>query len=270
MPPNAQAVEVTARFRRQLLSLRDAVARSIAQRLGDIDFDGGRRSIDGALAEWERNASLLVGLAQQQSARLADIYVSGFMSTADLVPEVDVDVAAHVGRDLAGESLTSALHSAPVALLWRLGRGDGRSAALASGMDRAIRVSRGAVMTSARSVIAERVEREPRISGWRRVTASKPCGACLARSGVLMTSAVVFETHDRCGCHAEPVLRDVPERVQRPTGQQRWDAMSPAERAELLHGAGGATKAAAVTDVNQLVAHVHGQMVEAPLRAVAQ
>lgn len=270
MPPNQEAAAVTARFRRNLLTLRDAVARSAAARLGNIDLDGGRQAINDQVAEWIRSTALLLGLAQQQAARLANDYVSGYMAAAGLTPAVDIDLGAHVGKDPTGAALAAAVRSAPVAMLWRLGRGDGRAAAMASGMDRTIRVTRGAVMTSARGVTAERIDREPRISGWRRVTASRPCGACLARAGVLMTSAVVFESHDRCGCHAEPVLKGVPERVQRPTGQQRWDAMSPADRAELLRGAGGATKAAAVTDVNQLVAYVHGQMVEAPLRAVAQ
>ena len=270
MPPNAEAEALTRTFRRQLLGLRDAVTRTVAFRLRDIDLTEDRAAIERQIREWQRESLLLVALAQRQAASLADSYVSGYMAVGGLTPDVSVDIDAHIGTDLSGRPLAVALRTAPVALLWRLGRGDGRSAAVTTGMDRAIRVTRGSVMVSSRSVVAERVEREAKITGWRRVTASTPCGACLARSGVLMSSSVVFETHDRCSCHAEPVLKGVPERVQRPTGQQRWDAMSPAERADLLRGAGGAAKAAAVTDVNQLVAHVHGQMVEAPLRAVAQ
>ena len=270
MPPNAAAAATTERFRQRLLRLRDAVSRSVALQLREIELDAGKDATRRSLALWERSAALLVTLAQSEAGRLADVYISAYMSAGGVTPEAPAAVAQHVGVDLNGRPVEESLRAAPVAFLWRLGRGDGRPAAYASGMDRAIRVTRGAVMATARGVIAERAESERRITGWRRVSASDPCGACLARSGVLMTSQNVFETHDRCNCTAEVVLLGVPERVKRQTGQERWDAMSPDQRAQLLAGAGGAQKAALITDVNQLVAHSHGQMVEAPLASLAQ
>lgn len=84
-----------------------------------------------------------------------------------------------------------------------------------------------------------------RIIGWRRVSRSGCCGACLAlTTGRTMAVDERLATHTRCRCVAEPVIRGVNEhRTPFPTGAQRWQAMTAEQQDAMFHGHGGARKA---------------------------
>lgn len=85
----------------------------------------------------------------------------------------------------------------------------------------------------------------PEVIGWRRVARAGCCGACLALAdGRMIPLDVPLDGHPHCHCVAEPVIKGVNDRRWgRQTGQQRWEAMSPAEQDEMFHGHGGAAKA---------------------------
>lgn len=84
----------------------------------------------------------------------------------------------------------------------------------------------------------------PDIDGWRRRAHPGACLACLALAdGTVYRTQTMFHTHGRCKCTLEPVTGDSPPFR---TGQEQWDALTPAEKAARLKGRGGAEKAKAL------------------------
>jgi hypothetical protein len=61
------------------------------------------------------------------------------------------------------------------------------------------------VLDAGRTTITDTLQADPASRGWRRVLGGGGCDFCAPRAGVRMTSDVVFEAHDHCGCTAEPV-----------------------------------------------------------------
>jgi hypothetical protein len=162
------------------------------------------------------------------------------------------------------------LDHARVAMLWRLSRGDGRSAARGSALAVMDRNATSAVYEQARTGERAGMESTTEIVGYRRVTSARPCGACLALSSQRRATDQGLDVHDRCSCSAEPIVRAVREQVFRPDGAARVAAMSDEELAATFRGTGGAEKAALVRSrgVEALVAYANGQLVEAPLATI--
>ena len=62
------------------------------------------------------------------------------------------------------------------------------------------------VLDAGRTTITDTLQADPASRGWRRVLGGGgDCDFCAPRAGVRMTSDVVFEAHDHCGCTAEPI-----------------------------------------------------------------
>lgn len=268
MPANRDAAALTEAYRRRMLRLRDATSRQLARRLQGIDLDAD--DLDRELSSWTDDATVTVENAQQVASRETGGYLAAYLQASGVDAEWDgPDPDEHAGRDAFGERLDRSLRSATVAMLWRLGRGEGRDMAMASGLDRAARVTRTSVMHAGRETMRQGMQRESSVGGWRRVTAGEPCGACLAQAGVLIDDpADLIEFHDHCRCTSEPQVRGVRERVRRPTGDELLARMSESEQARLFAGRGGAAKAKRVREVgvDKLVARgTDGRIVEAPL-----
>lgn len=249
MPATAEAAEVTANYRRQLLAIRDQLVRVIALQLRGIDFDG---DLERQIRAWTEDATGTVELGQREVARLASLYVPAYLTASGVEPDpVDpLDVDRYAGRTPFGRQVQASLAMAPGAMLWRLGRGDGRNVAVTSGVARATRVTRTAVMGAAREAQTDAMAPQRQILGWRRVTSARPCGACLtAADGTLHGRRRAFARfHDSCRCTAEPAIRGLPERYRRPTGQELFDSLDENEQAGLFAGMGGADKAAIVRE----------------------
>lgn len=247
MPANQQAAATTDVYRAQLLRLRERVTRQLALNVRGVDLD---EDLEEQFAAWTEQATLLVELGQREAARMASVYVPAFLRASGVEPRSEpVDIDDHVGTDPFGKPVDAALATVPAVLLWRLGRGDGRPTALASGVVRSQRVTRTAVMGAARSAQAETMTRESVVVGWRRVTSAKPCGACLGlATGQVESKRRPVKVHDSCRCTAEPVLRNVVEPLRRPSGQQLFDRLDPEAQDALFAGTGGAAKAAIVRE----------------------
>ena len=269
MPPTEESARVTEAYRQRLIRMRDGITRLVAPALGSFDLDG---DVDAQVTRWLAAAVSAVEAGQADAARLGDRYITGYLRGAGIERQTTrVDVSDHVGRDSFGRTVARALESAPTALLWRLGSSHGRAAAMASGLSTATRATRTAITDAARSAQAAVMDSEPRISGWRRVTSSRPCGACLASSdGRVHPAGSLPETHDSCRCTVEPVLTGVPDRFRRPTGQEMFDRMGPQEQDALFAGTGGAAKAATVRErgVGVLLSRQSGRITETPLANV--
>lgn len=267
MPATVQAAELTASYRARLARLRDATTRVLVARFQSVDLDRPRD-----FDTWQADGAVLIDSAQQSAVTMTSAYLDAFVVASDPnlePPAVAVDPSKYSGK-LDGKDLAEALATAVAATYWKLGKNQGRPRALASGIDVTTRVTRSAISSSARTVLADQMVADPNVEGWRRVTSSRPCGACLALAGRRMTDRHVFESHHRCSCSAEPILAGVRETVHRPTGQQMFDDMTDAQRAELFAGTGGAAKArlVATRGLDVLISRANGHLVETPLAAL--
>lgn len=267
MPVSAQAARLTDIYRTAVLRNREAAIRLITRSLAAINLD----DLD-LLDRWVRDATATVLAAQDRVGLLTISWMVAYLRASDVRPTTvgmrPVGVA--VGRD--GRPVERLLDQARVALLWQLGRHAGRDRAVATGVAEAARIGRSAVMHTARATAAAQMEAEPEVQGWRRVTSSRPCGACLALATRTIHSPTVnFRAHSHCRCTAEPVVADRAERVRRPTGQELWDGMTPQEKAEFFAGRGGADKARLVDQrgLDVLVDTTGDETTEASLAAIA-
>lgn len=107
------------------------------------------------------------------------------------------------------------------------------------------RILSGALTLAWRAGSADQIRAEPEVTGYRRVANDGACGACLAlQDGEIMPDDDPFEAHPGCLCTAEPVVSGLNDRsFGRPTGQERFDALSPAAQDLMFAGRGGAAKA---------------------------
>ena len=246
MPATLEAAALTDSYRRRLIVLRDTSAATVVRLLDSIDLDG---DVDGQVSAWIDTATMLLSSAQVEAARAAVQYLAAYVTASGSTPARGVvDPADYRGMRLFGRPLDVALSAAPATLLWRLGRSDGRGLAVASGLAQAMRVARSAVMAAGRGAQSDVMDADPSVSGWRRVTSSDPCGACMgAADGRVMRSDAGLEVHDSCRCTAEAVLSGVDnDRLRRPTGQELFDRLDRDGQNAMFEGRGGADKAEVV------------------------
>lgn len=241
MPARAESAAITGTYRGALLALRERAIALVGNRWRLIDW----LDLDRSFAEFLAAAGETVALSQREAVRLTDAYLAAYLSSelGEAVPPQGLDPASFAGRTRDGRPvarvLTGALFAVKLAILQRRPR----EQALASGLAHTVRTVRTEVMESSRSALAEAIAREPRVRGWRRVTAGRPCGACLGLAGGLRRTDRGLDVHPSCRCTAEPVLAGVEERFPRPSGRELFDAMTPEEQDALFAGSGGAAKA---------------------------
>lgn len=268
MPATMQAARETDSHRREIVLLRATYARTIRRSLLAAPLDGSERDIEEYLfRRWVEDSSRLLTAAQSEAVASTAGYLGRYLTASGVQP-------TWAGPESPAVTPTSdALTGAAAALLWRLGRGDGRAAALLTGTARAARVANESIQSSVRDTMAEGMAAELRVTKYRRVGSSNPCGGCLGLIGEESTSEKVgLPYHLSCGCSAEPVVSGVAETVRRPTGQQMFDSLDETAQARLFAGSGGAEKAAMVRErgVSSLVTFDRsGSLVEAQLRDLA-
>lgn len=204
MPPNAVAAALTDRYRRELTLVRETTVDAVTAMLArGVDFDVGPLALERSLAGWGARAGILVTAAAAQSGEASLTYLGRYLAAGGLdVTSPGVVPDAQVG-DLA---------QVRSALLWRLSRREGREVALGTAEDVARRVGRTAIAEVVGAVLAEGIDVEPGIIGWRRVTGPRCCGRCAATSAVTSAATVRFAlAHPGDRCTPEPVLAGVPE-----------------------------------------------------------
>lgn len=78
----------------------------------------------------------------------------------------------------------------------------------------------------------------PEVVGYRRVADGGACAVCLGlETGDVVADDTPFDAHPNCGCTMEPVTSDMPPPA--PSGQDRFDAMTPTQQDALFYGRGG-------------------------------
>lgn len=241
MPRNASSLALTDGYARSLFALRERTARVV---LGAWVLDP--RDVGGSLGRWLSVAVPVLGGGQRAAAELAAAYLSAYRASelGGRALAYDLNADRYAGQTPDGRPLRRVLSTSQVAVRVALDRGTNAEVASRWGATRALRTVRQEVAEAARFAQRDLMDADDRITGWRRVTGAMPCGACLAAStGAVRRTSEVPPAHAACRCVAEPVVRGVRERVHRPTGEERFAAMSPDEQDALFAGTGGREKA---------------------------
>jgi len=242
VPASRLALRLTDAYRDRLLRLRDRALGLIANRWRSIELD----ALDDSYQRWLTSSTTLTSTTQQQSVRLTAAYLGAFIAAELGEPPEPVGVEegryAGVGQD--GRPMTEIL--APGLITVKRAITDRRppQRALQMGLNRATRTIASELLWSSRQALADAMERDERVTGWRRVTSRNPCGACLASAtGTILEPAELPRTHPHCRCTAEPVASPTRERFPRLTGRELFDRMTREQQDELFRGRGGAEKA---------------------------
>lgn len=207
MPATIEAAQATDAYRRRLMLVRDAAANAVAAGLVAVNLDLAPGALARSLGDWHDSSVEVIEGSRMRAADASRGYLTAYLSAVGLTaPIVDDPPAVDVAIELV---------AARKALLFMLGRGDGRVAAQRYGRYVAERQARTLIGEAARHVLAAGIEQSPEISGWRRVTATATCQRCATLARHFYTYRATFDGHLSCRCTAEPVVRNMPELVVR-------------------------------------------------------
>jgi hypothetical protein len=275
MAATEQAIALTNAYRQRQTQVTESTVAITAQLWQAINPDQITQTYDQFLSPAAR--ALTVG--QQVSGGLAAGYLPAFVAAETAKPiTVDLNPAERAGITVDGRPIEQALQRGLAQVKMALATGRPVEQAMNTGLGFVVRTARTEVPQAGRDLLSEGMQQTHLVHGWVRVTSPRPCGACLARAGEFEPDSVSIEVHAGCQCTAEPVVRSVPDRFPRPTGQQIFDGMTPAEQDALFSGRGGADKADLIrsgTPLSDLVTvqHSHNSgrwITETPLAALSK
>lgn len=272
MPRSELALRLTDGYRGRLLGLRQIALRRAASAWQGVALE----DLDRSFELWLAAASGALTEVQARSVALSGGYLAAYLSveTGRRIALRHSDTAALVGKSRDGRLLRDALHPAVITVKQRIAEENPPDVALAAGLARALRTVALDASHAPRAALAESMQAEDQVIGWRRVTAGDACGACLgAATGAIRADDEVLEAHAYCQCGAEPVIARVREHVQRPTGTEIFESKPAEQQNQLL----GEEKAELVrsgqVSLPELVAHSpmateHDHITERPLSAL--
>lgn len=241
MAASRESLRLTDNYRRRIVALRRT---TIAALYASWELD--EDNLDRSFARWLAGAEVALSAAQRTAAVLADVYVAGFVGSELGVPSapLGLDPGAFAGRSGDGRPLREALTPPLYTVKRAIGAGRPIASALVSGRARAVRTASVELDAAADGALDSVLIARDEVVGWRRVSSSGSCGACLAAvTGAVQADARPLLRHPHCRCTKEPVVAGVPDKFTRPTGQDLFDAMTAAEQNRLFAGRGGEAKA---------------------------
>jgi hypothetical protein len=275
VPGNPASLQITANYQAQLQLLAQRVQAAMTIPWRQVNLD----RLDETIAAWVALVAPLLVAGKGLSAQLADSYAAAYTSS---------ELGAHVAplglapqnyaAGLDGRAIPDVLAAAGIAVKTAVKDSKAPNVALAAGLARAQRTTGFEIVQTAR--IAQRdAMRRPEIIGWRRALSTGACGACMgSATGAIHPVGDMPKVHRHDRCVAEPVIRGVRDRAERPTGEQLWHQMTSAQQDHVFSNRGGARKADLIRDghitLPQLVspspmASMPDEITETPLAALA-
>jgi hypothetical protein len=240
VPASPASLQVTANYQAQLQALAQRVQAALAFGWRQVTLD----DLDTSLAAWLALTAPLVTASKGLAAQLADVYTAAYASSELGRRASPLGLA---GQDytlgLDGRTIREVLAPAGIAVKAALKESKPPNVALAAGLGRAQRTAGFEIVQTARVAQADAMRR-PEVVGWRRALAAGACGACMgSATGAVHPVGDMPKVHRHDRCVAEPVVRGVRDRVERPTGEQVWHQMTPAAQDAVFSNRGGAQKA---------------------------
>lgn len=232
MPANRRSLEITNLYGRRVRAL----SRNLSDRLGARWRLTG--DFDAEYARWLAFAVPATTAAQALAVQLTAGYLGAFQSSEArrFTPPPRLNGDRIVGRTRDGRPLAESLNSPLVNAKLAVGEGKTTQEASKIAFDVASRSIRFDTEEAARLVMSEHLRQNDNVIGYRRVSGGEStCGGCLAaESGDVLLPTEDFASHPGCDCVAEPVYGDVDDLFRHPTGQQKYDRLSPEEKIEAV------------------------------------
>lgn len=167
-----------------------------------VDFD----DLDGTVPGWLRVAQPLIDRQHRASTTLAANYYTTFR-------RLEFDPESRFAPSLAGQLdpqavITSLNVTGPSTVKRATSQGKSSMSAMSLGEARTSSAAMRHALAGGRNTIIRSIQFDRSALGFARATSGSACAFCamLASRGPVYSKATVdFETHDGCGCTAEPV-----------------------------------------------------------------
>lgn len=244
MPRNQAGVELTDRYRRQLLALRQQTTLRVAPAWAAVQVS----DLDAWLARMGPVIVAIIAGGQGATVALAGAYhlayVRNELEDPTIPPPEGADAAARVGQTVDGRPLEVALGPVIATVTQGLALGWSAEKAHRAGWNKLARATAWQTISAGHLALSDTNQASDHVTGWRRVASQNSCGACLGLAdGHVMRDSTPMRRHSHCRCVAAPVIQGVTERARYQTGQQLFDQLTRDEQAALFAGRGGADKA---------------------------
>lgn len=199
MAATAEGRQLTRAHRSAQLTLRAAVVRDLLILWGLFD-----PTDPGSYEEFARLAALLIRTRYADSVGLASAYYREFLE-AEGIPTRVTPLPA---PDLDADRIHTSLFATGFAGTQRALRlGFSSDAAKQQGFVLVSGAASRLTLLGGRETITGTVGVDGLVTGWQRVTSSKPCSFCAmlaSRGPVYREETVGFSAHDHCSCTPEP------------------------------------------------------------------
>lgn len=193
---------LTSAYRAQNATLRARTMRDLIRLWPALDI----AALNATFPAWFAGASLVIGRDRATSAGLAASYLRAHRAAAGVLGTPTI----HLAAPAVSEQVATAMRVTTVVAVNRALRA-GKTLEMAKA--NAFIMSSGAatrlVLDAGRETISASAVADRRTAGWQRVGVGR-CDFCqmlLSRGAVYTEATADFQSHDHCGCTAEPVYR---------------------------------------------------------------
>lgn len=240
MPSSPASLQITANYQAQLQALAQRVQHALAIGWRTVNPD----DIDTTVAAWAALVTPTLTAGKGLAAQLADVYTASYASQELGRRAAPLGLRpGDYSAGIDGRPVAEVLAPAGIEVKKALKDSKAPGVAFALGLARAQRTAGFEVVQTARVAQLDAMQR-PEVVGWRRALSAGACGACMgSATGAIHPVGDMPRVHRHDRCVAEPVIRGVRDRVERPTGEQIWHRLTPAQQDLIFANRGGARKA---------------------------
>lgn len=232
MAANRASLQITLAYGRRLKQIeravKDYIRRTWVLAPGDLDE---------RYEAWKAGAVSVVEQGQLLNIRLTAGYLAAFESSERRRPirPQPIDPAEYVGKTFGGAQLGDWAESPRIQALTEIKAGKPAKEAAEQAREKASVDAGLHTYTAARNAMSDQLQSNRGIIGYRRKAHGESCGGCLAAANneVLLPYSS-FPTHPGCDCTAEPVLGDVADRYQHPSGLEQYQRMTSTQKVDAV------------------------------------
>lgn len=232
MAANRASLEITLAYGRRLKEVERAVKDFIRN-----TWVLGPGDLEERYDAWKAGAVTAIEQGQLLNIRLTAGYLAAFESSERrrLIRPKAIDPTSYVGKTFGGGELTDWADSPRIQALTEIKAGKPAKEAAEQAREKASTDAGLHTYTASRSAMSDQLQNNRGIIGYRRKAHGESCAGCLAASNneILLPSAS-FPTHPGCDCTAEPVVGDVSDRYQHPSGLEQYQRMTSTQKAEAV------------------------------------
>lgn len=162
--------------------------------------------IRGSFATFSHFAVPVMSLSRTKGNALARSY---YASARELAGVTDPPPSFAVMPLSTEQAMTSLFVTGPVSALRMIREGQDPEEALSLSTDSMLGAAKRLILNGSRGTILDLTRRDRRSGRWQRVGDGATCDFCemlIGRGAVYSEESADFQTHDHCGCSAEPLF----------------------------------------------------------------